>query len=85
MRDHFRGIVDRHVDDVRKIGVDVAIAGRLDMDRLLIENIAHDRKIVRREVPQYVQIRLEEAEVDPEGIVGGDGPQRAAPFESLSF
>ena len=46
----------------------VAGADRLDPARRHAERVVHDREVVRGEVPQHVEVGLEQAEVDPDRV-----------------
>ena len=47
----------------------MALAGGTDAFRLGVDQVIHDGEIVRRQVPNHVDIMLKQAEVDARGIV----------------
>jgi hypothetical protein len=55
--------------------VDVAVTADLDPNRLFIDEIVDDRKIVRRQVPQDIDVWLEEPEVYAHRVVVANASQ----------
>ena len=64
MRDQMRGVVGGNINDIWQMLVDVAIAGGFEVHRIFVEQIIHDGEVVRRQVPQHVHVRLEEAKIN---------------------
>ena len=62
------GEINRNVRDVFD-AVQMLLAGGHDRFRLPLDQVVHDRKIVRRQIPDYAHIVLEESQVDAKRIV----------------
>ena len=78
MRDQVGGEEHGQIGDVLRLAGEVRQAGRRDRHRLLTgEDVVHDRQVVDGQVPDHVDIVLEEAEVDPRRVVVIDLPQIA--------
>src|ERR1043165_5260867 len=57
-----------HVGDVLKARLDVATAGRHQRCGLAPDDVIHDGEVVRGQVPDDVNVVLEESEVDADGV-----------------
>ena len=51
------------------MGVQVCLAGGDDSLGFLVDEIVHDGQIMRREIPNHIDVVLEQAQIDPRGIV----------------
>jgi hypothetical protein len=51
MRDGVGSEIDRDVGDIGQVRVDVAISRRFDVERIFVEQIVHDREIMRPQIP----------------------------------
>ena len=51
------------------MGVQVCLTGGDDSLRFLADEIVHDGQIVRRKIPNHIDVVLEKAEINPHGIV----------------
>ena len=60
VRDQVALEVQRQIGDVLRLAGDVAHAGRGDRDRLLRQHVVHDREVVHGEVPDHVDVVLEQ-------------------------
>ena len=76
MRNDVLRKIERHKSHIF-VAVEVALAGRNDRLRLALDKIVHDRQIVRSEIPQHIDVVLEEAQIDPRGIVVIEIAERA--------
>ena len=61
-------VVERKEGDVRH-AIQVAFARRHHGFGLFLDQIVHDRKVVRRQIPDHVNVVLEQAQVHAGGIV----------------
>src|SRR5688572_10157885 len=57
---------ERHVDerDVVHTGLNVGGAVRADADRVALQDVAEDGEVVRREIPDDVDVTVEEAQIE---------------------
>src|SRR5258705_10433462 len=60
---------ERDVSDVFRLTRNMADAGSRNGRRLCRQNIIHDRKIVNREVPNYIHVVLKEPQINAHSIV----------------
>ena len=65
------------------LGLDVGRSRGHHGLRLPAQHVEHDRQVVRRQVPDHVHVVLEQAQVDPHGVVVVDLAQRAVVDEML--
>src|SRR5207244_7589997 len=56
------------ISDVLDARLDVATAQRADANRLALDQIIHDQKIVRRQIPEHIDVALKQAEINPDRI-----------------
>src|SRR5262249_30688071 len=61
-------VMQREVYHVRRGRVDVTVAGDVNGDDVVIEEMVDDRQVVRPEVPQAIHVGLEQAEVHAHGV-----------------
>ncbi len=59
MRDKVAGKVQHQISDVFNSRLDVTTTDRTQAIRLSINQVIHDRKIVRRQIPKHVDVFLE--------------------------
>ncbi len=69
--------LDRDVGQVL-VPAEVGAPHRRDPDRVPVEQVVHDRDVVGGEVPDHVQIVLEQAQADPDGVEVQHVPDRPA-------
>src|SRR6185503_17871962 len=63
-RHHLVAVVNVYVGDVLDVGVGVRAAPCRDAARGVPDDVVDDRQVVRRQVPDHVDVVLEQAEVD---------------------
>src|SRR2546421_4730669 len=56
------------VSNVLDSGLDVTTAKGADADWLPLDQVIHDRKVVRRQVPKHVDVALKQSQVDANRI-----------------
>src|SRR4029453_16223541 len=76
MTDDLVGVVDRDERHV-SVAVQVLPAGRHHRLGLLVDNVVHDRQIMRREIPYHADVVLKQPEVYARGIEIVQRTQRA--------
>src|ERR1700682_3893556 len=79
--DQLVGKAEHHVSDVFDPLLDVAAASGANRVRLAVNHEIHDRKVVRRQVPNHVDVILEQPEIDP----GRIEVQQVAEFSAVDY
>ena len=62
------GKYNSHVSDIF-MAVEVALPGRDDRLRIRFDQVIHDGKIVRRQVPDDIDVVLKQTKINPGGVV----------------
>src|SRR3989442_665532 len=68
VRNEIVGEAHHQISNVFDSRLDVATAQRADADWLPFDQIIHDRKIVRRQIPKHVDVALKQSQVNANGI-----------------
>ena len=64
VRDELISKTHHEVSDVLCAALDVTTADRAHADWLTLNQIIHDRKIMRSEIPEHIDVALKQPEVD---------------------
>src|SRR3569833_191930 len=58
----------RDIHHVREAWIEMAVAGCVAADDLVLQQIVDDRQIVRSQIPQAIHVLLKQSEIDPHRV-----------------
>jgi hypothetical protein len=74
----------RHIGDILQVA-DMGFTADADRNRFFLEQIIHHGKVMRRQIPDHVDIVLEQAEINPDRIIVINFTQRLFVDQLLDF
>ena len=84
MREDVVGKVDGQIRDVLEL-VDVRSTGRHHEFRFLADEVVHDGQIMGGQIPEHVDIVLEQSQIDASGVIIVQGSERSIVDQMLDL